>query len=250
MNLNIKDLQKNWNELGRIDPLWSVLTWRAKKGGKWNLEEFFATGKAEIDSVMEYAKSLGVCFPRGRALDFGCGVGRVTQPLADYFDEVCGVDIASSMIELANAYNRRRDKCKYYLNEKDDLRQFSDDSFDFVYSNITLQHMEPRYFKNYIREFLRVLNPNGLLIFQLPSEPARTIEGIAIRFVPQVLLNVYRRGRYSGRPIIEMHGMKREDVVEFLEHNGARLVDVKEDQSSGQDWISFRYCVVKKKRMA
>jgi ubiquinone/menaquinone biosynthesis C-methylase UbiE len=199
---------------------------------------------------MEYIKSLGVLLPRGRALDFGCGVGRLTEPLADYFNEVCGVDIASSMIELASTYNAHKDRCKYYLNETDDLGLFREDSFDFIYTNITLQHMEPRYFKNYIREFLRVLSPSGLLMFQLPSEPARTIKGIAIRFVPQTLLNVYRRVRYSGRPIIEMYGMKREDVVEFLQHNGARVVEMKEDQSSGQDWISFRYCVVKEKRMA
>jgi ubiquinone/menaquinone biosynthesis C-methylase UbiE len=114
--------------------------------------------------------SLGQGFPRGRALDFGCGVGRLTQPLADHYEEVVGVDIAPSMIELAENLNRRGDRCSYVLNESDDLRAFCDSGFDLIYSNITLQHMEPRYAFRYIKEFLRVLSGDGLLVFYMTSE--------------------------------------------------------------------------------
>jgi len=243
--MNIKELQKNWNEIGKVDPLWSILAWPEKKGHKWNIDEFFATGKREIDLVMEYIKSLGVHIPRRKALDFGCGVGRLTQPLADYFDEVNGVDIAPYFIELANEYNRHGDKCKYYLNETNDLKSFFDNSFDFIYTTLTLQHLDHQYSKDYIKEFLRILSPDGLLIFQLPSGPANTIKGLAIRVIPPILVKVYYTLRY-GNQAMEMHGMKREAVINFVEQNGGRIVDVRRDQSSGKAWVSFRYCVIKK----
>ena len=110
--MDLKDLQKNWDTFGRTDPLWLILAAADKKGDKWAVDEFFATGKREIELALDWVASLGVRLPQRKALDFGCGVGRLTQALADHFDEVCGVDIASSMIELANEYNRHGARCK------------------------------------------------------------------------------------------------------------------------------------------
>jgi ubiquinone/menaquinone biosynthesis C-methylase UbiE len=111
----------------------------------WSEDDFFETGKREIRGLVHDMDSLGRGFPRGRALDFGCGVGRLTQPLAAYYDEVFGVDIAPSMIDKADELNRHGERCRYVLNGEDNLRVFPDRYFDLIYSNITLQHMEPRY---------------------------------------------------------------------------------------------------------
>jgi len=67
--------------------------------------EFFESGLKEINAVMRYVESLGIDVSRRRALDFGCGVGRLTQAIANYFEEVYGVDIALSMIEQATKCN-------------------------------------------------------------------------------------------------------------------------------------------------
>jgi SAM-dependent methyltransferase len=167
--MKIKELQKNWDALGNIDAFGNILTDPAKKG-KWKEEEFFKNGEEEISALMQYIDLLGVDLRRKRALDFGCGVGRLSQALCRYFDECCGVDIAPSMIARAKRYNRFGDRCRYYLNDRDDLKLFGDNSFDFVYSNIVLQHMRPEYSKKYIEEFIRVVAPGGLVIFQIPSE--------------------------------------------------------------------------------
>lgn len=254
-NVNIKDLRKHWNAWGETDPFWSILVGPDKRGNRWDIEEFFATGESEIDGLMQYIKSLGLNLPQGKALDFGCGVGRLTQALAHYFDEVHGVDIAPSMIELANKYNSYGYKCKYHLNVTDDLELFTDNSFDFIYSNITLQHMEPRYSKKYIREFLRILAPGGLLIFQLPSEHGTRVRALVFRSIPSVLVNVYRKAlnvyrmvRHitSGEPIMEMNWIKQQAVINLLEQSGSTVVDVARDQSRVKDWVSLRYCVEKR----
>jgi SAM-dependent methyltransferase len=169
--VELNELQKHWDGFGKVDPLYAILTIPTKIGGQWNIEEFFRTGEVEVSQLMELAGSLKANLSRHKALDFGCGVGRVTQALCHHFDQCYGVDIAPSMIQLAQEYNRVVDRCQYYLNESDNLRLFADNTFDFIYCSLVLQHMQPEYSKNYIREFIRVLAPDGLLIFQLPSAP-------------------------------------------------------------------------------
>jgi 2-polyprenyl-3-methyl-5-hydroxy-6-metoxy-1,4-benzoquinol methylase len=143
--MELKELQRNWHQLGKRDPFWAIIAWDDKKGGKWNADEFFEMGKQEITEVMQYVEKLGLLQQRDRARDFGCGVGRLTQALANYFDAVVGVDIAPSMVKLAKRYNRFGTRCMYYVNGAVDLRVFSDQEFHFVYTKIVLQHMRPDY---------------------------------------------------------------------------------------------------------
>ncbi|NOK61608.1 MAG: hypothetical protein GFH27_549313n16 [Chloroflexi bacterium AL-W] len=168
--MDFKELKHTWEQFGRIDPLWSIVTAPDKIGGKWDTREFFDSGKAQIQSLMEDVQSLDTPIRFGTCLDFGCGVGRLTQGLCLYFAQCSGVDVSPSMIKLANKYNRYPDTCWYYVNEKPDLSLFADNSFDFVYSILVLQHMRPDYSKAYIREFLRVVKPGGMIVFQIPSE--------------------------------------------------------------------------------
>ena len=102
MKNNFKKLQSHWNDLGNEDPLWAVLSCPEKRGAKWVIEDFFSTGKLEIKLLMDEIGDLSLpSMGRQSALDFGCGVGRLTSALSDYFDEVKGVDISPSMLKLA-----------------------------------------------------------------------------------------------------------------------------------------------------
>ncbi len=243
--MNISTSQENWDAWATSDPLWAILGFGNKRGNRWKLDDFSQTGVEEIANVMSYVESLGTGLRRGRALDFGCGVGRLTQPLAGYFRTVIGVDISPCMIELARQHNKYPDNCTYLVNETDDLTCFESDSFDFVYTSLKLQHIETRYVRNYLREFFRILAPQGLIIFELPSEERQTsikrIKRLVRPLIPTGLLGSYRRRRYYRFPRIEMYGMKRDDVVSFLEESGGRIVDITPHPGFG--WMGFRYCV-------
>ena len=249
--MSLEEVRRSWDAFGRKDPLWAILTDPKKKGNKWQAAEFFETGMSEIKYLMEHIESLGVHIPRRKALDFGCGVGRLTQALAGYFGEVHGVDIAPSMIELAIRYNRYGDRCKYHVNNSASLELFGDDSFDLIYSRLTLQHMQPEYAKGYITEFVRVLAPSGLLIFSLlshrvnPEKPVNpnSIKQRVKRTMPRSLLKVYRRIRY--RPVMLGCGIDRREVVTLLERNSAKVIEISENQDGGKAWISYRYCATK-----
>ncbi|MBZ5542478.1 MAG: methyltransferase domain-containing protein [Acidobacteriia bacterium] len=243
--MQLRHLQRTWDEYGTKDPLWAIATRPEKKGGKWDVNEFFETGRNEIQIAMKWVESISPSLKRRKALDFGCGAGRLTQALADYFDEVAGVDIAPSMIDLANGYNRHGDKCRYYLNAAEHLRLFADNTFDFIYSSYVLQHISPQYAKGYIKEFLRVLAPEGLLVFQLLGGPTSLFRKVVFALISDRMVQHLRKLRYGTFRPIEVHGIKREEVVKFLAENGAEILDVRDQTSPGKTWQSLRYSVTK-----
>jgi SAM-dependent methyltransferase len=245
--VQIQELQGNWNEFGKLDPLWAILTEPGKEGNKWGIDDFFKTGTREIDELIGFVRSIGLSPQAGEALDFGCGVGRLTQALCAHFDSATGVDIAPSMLELARQYNRQGDRCKYVLNESDNLQIFSANTFAFIYSNYVLQHMRPEYSLRYIQEFVRVLQPGGTLVFQLPSQ----VKGIKQRLkaaMPPEVIKSYRRLSGSGLPdgpVMETHTVPRHRVDRILIASGARVVHVRENPDHDARWRSQLYYVTK-----
>ena len=164
----LKALQRHWQAFGSTDPLRAILC-DPDRAEPWRLDEFFADGEREIDAALEQGSRLGLPRERRAALDFGCGIGRLTQALGARFVRAVGVDVAPSMIEAARRQNAHGEPCEYVLNEEPSLARFSDRSFDLVYSNLTLQHMEHALSEAYVAELARVLAEGGLLVFQLPS---------------------------------------------------------------------------------
>lgn len=175
----IDDVREAWESLAQRDPLWAILSSPEKKGGEWNRTEFFQTGVAQIDQLMQTLQYHEICVDTESVLDFGCGVGRLSQALLRHFDSVFGVDVAPTMIRLAQELNKDPARCFYFLNQQEDLKLFRDRQFCFIYSIIVLQHLPPGLAYKYLAEFVRLLRPNGLLVFQLPS---RFVQG-------EVLLN-------------------------------------------------------------
>jgi ubiquinone/menaquinone biosynthesis C-methylase UbiE len=210
--------------------MWAVLTYSSS----WDAEEFFATGEAEIEALMSELESAGVTVRPEAALDFGCGVGRLTRALSKRFETVTGLDIAPSMLEEAQRQNEDLDNCRWALNREADLGLFEDACFDLAYSNITLQHGPPALARRYIAELVRVLRPGGVLVFQLPDAPARSLR----RGLRSLITRV--RGHMA------MYGMDRSEVVGLLEGAGAEVVLVRPDDAGGPGWPGFRYVAIRR----
>ncbi len=100
--MNLNELKETWNHYGETDPFFEILAFRDKRKNKWNKEDFFETGINEIRELLESVDDIKFKLAHGKALDFGCGVGRISQALAKHFGEVHGIDIAFSMIDLAD----------------------------------------------------------------------------------------------------------------------------------------------------
>jgi 2-polyprenyl-3-methyl-5-hydroxy-6-metoxy-1,4-benzoquinol methylase len=166
--------QDYWDRQAQRDPLWAILSDATKREGKWDVSRYFQTGSGEIASILYELEAQGFEVRRGAALDFGCGVGRLTQAMATQFERVVGVDVSPRMHELATRFNQHPSVVSYVCNQTADLRVFANHSFDFIVSNIVLQHIVPEIACSYLREFFRVLAPGGIAVFQLPSHRRRT----------------------------------------------------------------------------
>jgi 2-polyprenyl-3-methyl-5-hydroxy-6-metoxy-1,4-benzoquinol methylase len=215
---------REWEDLARLDPLWAIQSEMGKQFGRWDREEFFASGQREIDALM---RSCGFdAGNNGTALDFGCGVGRLSRALRSYFAEVYAVDIAEEMIRLAKEYTP---SCMFLLNQDDSLHLFRDDFFDFIYSNIVLQHQPTKEIaKTYIREFVRVVRPQGMVVFQIPYK-------LTLRHALQPrrrLYSLFRSCGFSAEFLynkLHLHPMRTiclppEDVRTTVSDAGGRVV--------------------------
>jgi len=247
--MTLDRLQRDWNDLAEVDPLWSILSEPDKRDGRWEIDAFFATGEHEIAEVLERGRRHGVPEQHERALDFGCGVGRLTRAMAAHFDACIGVDIAPGMIALARDWNAATRACTFSLNEADDLSLFPDAHFDFVYSRIVLQHVPPRASARYVGELVRVLRPRGLLVFELPSAmPLRSrVQGrrrvyALLRRLGVSPARLYRTFRLTP---IRMSRLAERTVVRRIEPAGRVLEIVR---TALPKWTSCTYYVTKDSR--
>jgi 2-polyprenyl-3-methyl-5-hydroxy-6-metoxy-1,4-benzoquinol methylase len=234
-----------FEEFARRDPMYAALTRSGREDRGWDPDEFFAVGREEIATVLEYVEALRPGLARDRALDFGCAIGRLTQALGDHFEEVVGVDIAEGMADAAREHNRHADRVQYRVNTRPDLALFEDGSFDFVYTNKVLQHIPPRAQLSYIREFMRVLRPGGVAVLQTRNGPRFRFNG------PRGWLYTLNRRhlrralqRLRGRAPYEMHYVARSRVEDAVREAGGRVVDVA-DLSRGKPQKSLRYCALR-----
>jgi SAM-dependent methyltransferase len=161
--------QTFWDRHARHDPLWAILSDPTKAGRRWDLSAFLETGLREVSLLMYQLRALNVSFNRHAALDFGCGIGRLSQALARYFDRVVGVDISAEMVRLANDINEFPERVRYVQNSGTDIAALGTGDFTFMYSNVVLQHIEPETALRCLRELFRIVAPGGVLVFQLPS---------------------------------------------------------------------------------
>jgi ubiquinone/menaquinone biosynthesis C-methylase UbiE len=236
--MQIERQAQDWNELAQLDPHWAILTSPGKRFGRWDSDEFFATGTAEADAFMRRVEELELPRERSRALDFGCGLGRMTRALAKHFDECIGVDISEEMVRGAREANANVSGVSFEVNHATDLRRFPDASLDLVYSAIVLQHVPDREaIESYVREFCRVLRPGGLAVFQLPSRiPAifrlqwRRRLYLALRRLGVSAPFLYRRLRLLP---IAMSYIPEGDMTRLVESQDARLVAVDTHHAQG-----------------
>jgi SAM-dependent methyltransferase len=224
--------RRAWEDWGRVDPLWAILTEPAGRNGNWDLDAFFESGQRIVDSLWEDGRRLGVPARTAAGLDFGCGVGRLSRALAQHVQHVVGLDIAESMVAEARRLNHEVAGCEFVVLRDNDLRAFADGSFDVVITLLALQHIPSvTAIETYLREFVRILAPDGLLIFQLPTHvpaaPARTLRswlrprtrlGDALRRVGVSPHWLYRRLRWT--PAMPMMALSYERAVAVLSAAG------------------------------
>jgi ubiquinone/menaquinone biosynthesis C-methylase UbiE len=240
--MDLQQIRSDWTALGTFDPLWAVIATPDRRHDKWDPEAFLATGRREVSAALQHVRDLGLTPARERALDFGCGAGRLTVALADQVQSAVGVDISPSMLAKARELDPTG-RCEFIENDHDDLSLFENDSFDIVFSSLVLQHLPASLAKVYLAEMLRVLGPAGVLIVQLATGPDRSVKGWLTRVLPLRAVRFAQQRILRYPAPMNMHPMKRADIETVIRAEGARLVDAVDEPMYGGNWRYARYYV-------
>jgi len=155
--------------------------------------EFFATA---TDVINDLEAELRRVKPeeRGswRALEIGCGSGRLMRPMSRHFVEIHGVDVSGEVIHAAREKLQDLPHAHVHLVDGATLSEFDDESFDFVYSYAVFQNLPSRdVVLQYLREIERVLRIGGLARLQfngLAENQAAADTWAGARFTSQDLL--------------------------------------------------------------
>ena len=113
----------------------------------------------------------------GRILDNGCGLGAYLEAFAPFSKQRFGLEI-----ELDRAIQARR-RAEGIVQAAGETLPFADDSFNFVFSNEVIEHVEDD--ARYMAEMVRVTKPGGRILIYCPN-----------RWYPVEQHGIFWRGRY------------------------------------------------------
>lgn len=239
---------EEWERNAAKDAYWAVLTSSHYETRPWDKEAFFQSGRREIQLLREYIATSKLPIPfQGKALDFGCGTGRLTQALGAIFQEVCGVDISTQMISQAkDALPKDCRNIDFILNPSPHLGQFKDNRFDFIYSNIVLQHIANKHQMQYLKDFSRLVKPGGWIIIQLPSEKIFSsilgkIKGSIVNLLPyrlkkKLLILLGNQSRALQEFDFEINTCSQSKIERFAQENRLEIQHIAYTNSCEPDF--------------
>ena len=242
----INNSDKDWERFGKTDPYFAVLT-APEFHGRLSAPErakFFQSGEAHIDTILSIIRErLDPSFAPMRALDFGCGVGRLLLPLARRCRHVTGVDVSPSMLAEAQRNCDAAGANNVALVQGDDDLSAVEGQFDFVHTYIVLQHIPVERGEKLVRKLAAKLLPGGVGMFHVPYSAGRKRPVKKVLYWLRVnvpggkwALNLLR-GRALRSPVMQMNEYSvtrlldtlwnegcSEMHVRFSDHDGARGV--------------------------
>ena len=193
-------------------------------------EYFYRSGEEFVDKTFENVK---VRLPaRQRALEIGCGIGRLTFPYSAQFEEVYAVDISETMLrKLREEADKRqiRNIKTFQAKEKWDTPGY----FDYAYSFLVFQHIEDfKEIENYIAMTADSLKLGGFALFHFDTRSSNILYRIRNItpdfFLPWNYRKGIRRIRRNAnrlRAVFEKNGLKvTEEYRPNSEHHTYLLV--------------------------
>lgn len=229
-----------WRAYGESEPHWSVLTDPSYLADTLseNLDSFFASGQGQVGHLLAALSRNGI-EPGSlrRALDFGCGVGRLSLALATHFETVVGVDISAG--HLAHAIARARETGRTNVsfeaisavNDLDALGRF-----DLVFSEIVLQHNPPPVIAALLDRLFASLTPGGVARFQVPTYI------VGYSFDPQTYLA-------NEQSQMEMNALPQKEVFAIAARHDCLPLEVREDgQTADPRMLSHTFLFRKRDR--
>jgi SAM-dependent methyltransferase len=135
-----------------------------------NISQFWSTGHAQALDLLQPLERFGLTELTSKtAVEYGCGIGRLSFGLASQFQQLHSYDVSDSQITLAKkaSVDAAVLNCQFHLSSGNPFAAL--EPCDFFYSKNTFQHYPPPLIHQFIRNALRSLKPDGVALFQVPT---------------------------------------------------------------------------------
>ena len=176
-------MREDWNARAREDAGYFVAFGRRDSDDA----QFYATATEVLNRLQSELSRIPLA-ERGdwRALEIGCGPGRLMRPMSRHFVEIHGVDVSDEMIARATEKLRDVPNAHVHVTDGSSLPMFPENSFEFIYSYAVFQHIPTREIVfSYLREVHRVMKPGGMTVLHFNGltnrlAPIDTWDGVRI----------------------------------------------------------------------
>ena len=217
---------KAWERFGKDEPYFGVLADEkfTLEKIRQNRDEFFASGEGAVAQFLNRCEGHFGKLRKERALDHGCGVGRLTFALARQFATVIALDVSPSMLAEAKANAARFGAANVSLRLSDDRLSNASGKFDFVNSHMVLQHIPVRRGLRIVSRLLDKLDEGGGFHFHF-SIRTDTLRSRALwwasHHVPGVkIVQNLGAGRRWDAPAMQMNNYPINKVLALLASHG------------------------------
>lgn len=222
----------DWRKLGELDPYYGVLSGEKYKSDRLtdaSRHEFFASGDGHVDRVMSVIEKHFGDIRLGDALDYGCGVGRITFALAKRYDHVRGLDIAPAMLAEARAEQTRRACARTDFALSDAPDAMKTNSYDLIHSYIVMQHIPEAVGRKIIDKMVGALRPGGIGAIHLTYGDSKGGLGMALRTfikntIPLRIAANIATGRKWNYPAMQMNNYDLGSVMQTLQAHGVESI--------------------------
>ncbi len=222
----VKDI---WEDFAAKDAYFAVSTFDKFRDSHLDADarhEFFESGRQHVDELWNELENLfGSSLKPRRALDYGCGVGRVLTAMAEKCEAVVGVDISSGMLAETRKNCAELGVANFELLDAVEFWDADSQSYDLVHSYIVIQHIEPKIGYQLMRKIVERLAAGGVGMLHIthfdPTPHWKKIRYRIYRDIPFVhrFLNLIRGKSESILPIYEYD---RSVVYQILDEENCR----------------------------
>jgi 2-polyprenyl-3-methyl-5-hydroxy-6-metoxy-1,4-benzoquinol methylase len=164
----MKFSDREWEKLGNKEPYYSIMCddkYRKELLTGDLINWVFKSGEDFVKYILERIRiSVDPTYIRPKnVLDFGCGVGRCSIPLAKISERVVGADISESMLKEArkNSIEKSAANVDYVLS--DDLLSRISGTFDLIISFEVFHNIPLERGYKIFEKLIDHLSPNGII---------------------------------------------------------------------------------------